>query len=74
MKKVVKYVEMKNKILIYIESCGISIEHLAKNLKISMDKFDRNNSENWNAEELLEICTYLEIDPMTFYTKKCRES
>lgn len=62
--------EMKNKVLDYIETCGISVEHLSKVLQIDSKKFQRNNKEDWEAQELLQICNYLKIDPVNFYTPK----
>ena len=62
--------EMKNKVLDYIETCEISVEHLSKVLQIDSKKFQRDNKENWEAQELLQICYYQEIDPLTFYTPK----
>ena len=62
--------EMKNKVLDYIETCEISVEHLSKVLQIDSKKFQRDNKENWEAQELLQICNYLEVDPLTFYTPK----
>ena len=62
--------EMKNKVLDYIEACEISVEHLSKVLQIDSKKFQRESKENWEAQELLQICNYLKIDPVNFYTPK----
>lgn len=70
LKKEVRYMEMKNKLLNYIDDCGISVDNLSEQLQISRDKFDKNNKKNWNAEDLLRICAYLKVDPMGFYIKK----
>ena len=62
--------EMKNKVLDYIETCGISVEYLSKVLQIDFQKFQRDSNEDWEAQELLQICTYLKVDPLDFYTPK----
>lgn len=63
--------EMKNKVIDYIQESGISVNYVSEILQIEKDKFDKNNEINWEAQELLEICAFLNIDPMRFYQKKC---
>lgn len=62
--------EMKNKMLDYIETYGISVEHLSKVLNIDLEKFQQSSRQDWNAQELLQICSYLNIEPTEFYTRK----
>ena len=61
---------MKDKIIDYIEACGISVEHLSEILHMDRKKFEKNSGVNWKAEELLEIGAYLDIDPMAFYDRQ----
>lgn len=62
--------EMKNTLLKYIETWGISVEHLSKELNMDVAKFQINSKQDWDAQELLQICSYLDIEPTNFYTKK----
>lgn len=65
--------EMKNKILDYIDDCGISVAELSQRLQIDKEKLDKESPADWNAEELLQICAYLKIDPVNFYTGKLEQ-
>lgn len=62
--------EMKNKLLNYIKFYGISVEHLSKVLNIAPEKFQESSKQDWNAQELLQICSYLNIEPTEFYARK----
>ncbi len=62
--------EMKNKLLNYIETCGISVEHLSRVLNIDLEKFQEDSRQDWDAQELLQVCSYLNIQPTEFYTNK----
>lgn len=62
--------EMKTKMLNYIETCGISVEHLSRVLNIDVEKFRADSKQDWDAQELLQICSYLNIEPTEFYTNK----
>ena len=62
--------KMKNRIIEYMETCEISFDHLSDALKIDRNKFEKNSKKDWSAEELLEICDYLDIDPSQFYEKQ----
>lgn len=53
-----------------METCEISFDHLSDTLKIDRNKFEKNSKKDWSAEELLEICDYLDIDPSQFYEKQ----
>ena len=64
--------EMKNKVIDYIEDCGISVAYLSEVLDMDRDKFDKTSEKNWEAQELLEVCAFLNIDPMKFYKRKCQ--
>lgn len=69
-KEAVIYMEMKNKLLDYIETCGISVDYLSRVLNIDEEKFQDNGRQDWDAQELLQICGYLKVDPAKFYIKK----
>lgn len=62
--------EMKNKILAYIESQQFSKVHMAQELHMTLDKFVQGNQVDWSAEELLKICVYIQVEPEKFYEKK----
>lgn len=68
----VQNMEMKNKVIDYIEDCGISVAYLSDVLDMDRDKFDKTSEKNWEAQELLEVCAFLNIDPMKFYKRKCQ--
>lgn len=68
----VQNMEMKNKVIDYIEDCGISVAYLSEVLDMDRDKFDKTSEKNWEAQELLEVCAFLNIDPMKFYKRKCQ--
>lgn len=67
------YMEMKNNLLNYIQTYGISVEHLSKVLNIDLEKFQESSRQDWNAQELLQICSYLNIEPTQFYTRKINQ-
>lgn len=69
-KETVIYMEMKSKLLDYIETCGISVDYLSRVLNIDKEKFQDNGRQDWDAQELLQICGYLKVDPLEFYIKK----
>lgn len=58
---------MKNRIIEYIEAQELSKVCIAKNLHMNLDKFERGNQVDWSAEELLQICVYIQVDPEQFY-------
>lgn len=62
--------EMKNKVIDYIQACGISVTYLSEALQMEEEKFSKNTEEDWEARELLDVCAFLNIDPMSFHTKK----
>lgn len=66
--------EMKNKVLNYVETCGVSVEHLSRVLNIDIEKFKEDSRQDWDAQELLQVCSYLNIQPMEFYTSKMNQS
>lgn len=70
LKKEGKRMKMKNRIIEYMETCEISFDSLSDILNIDRNKFEKNSRQDWSAEELLEICTYLQIDPKRFYEKQ----
>lgn len=62
--------EMKNKLLNYIEDSGISVEYLSEEPEMDIKKFQLDDRHDWNAHEFLQICSYLDIEPTRIYTKK----
>lgn len=62
--------DMKNKIIAYIEAQNISKIHMAQELHMSLDKFERGNEVGWTAEDLLKICVYIQVEPEQFYERK----
>ncbi|MDE6313402.1 MAG: helix-turn-helix domain-containing protein [Lachnospiraceae bacterium] len=62
--------EMKNRILDYMEASSISVAELSDSLQIETEKLKKGNKADWDAQDLLKICAYLEIDPMEFYARK----
>lgn len=56
----------------YIKKKGITMTSISKNTNISVSKLQRSLSENKRAlrtDEFLEICNYIEQNPMKFYCK-----
>lgn len=64
--------EMKKILLNYIENSGISVEHLSEELDMDIKKFQPDDKYDWNAQEFLQICSYLNIEPMQIYNKKIK--
>lgn len=62
--------EMKRKIIEYMEEENISIDYISGILHIEQKKFDKNGDIDWNADDLLKICAFLDLDPMQFYKKR----
>lgn len=62
--------EMKKNIIEYMEEQNISIDYISGILCIEQKKFDKNGDIDWNADELLRICAFLDVDPMRFYKKR----
>lgn len=63
---------MKKSILEYMEVHKISVKDVARELNIKQEKFYQDNQECWSAEDLLEICHYLKVDPREFWKKKVK--
>lgn len=64
--------QIRLQILDYMEKSEISMEDIAKELKMDKKKFQKENKKNWSAEELLEICRYLQVDPRMFWETTLR--
>ncbi|MBQ3782125.1 MAG: hypothetical protein IIT46_12750 [Lachnospiraceae bacterium] len=58
---------MKNKVLDYIEEKNVSIDILKEKTGLKSEKFERGNDVDWSAEDLLVICAYLDVEPMELY-------
>ena len=56
----------------FIRNKGITIVSISKNTGISYDKLRRSFrlGRPLTADELLAVCSYLEVDPMVFHIKK----
>ena len=53
-----------------MEEENISIDYISGILHIEQKKFDKNGDIDWNADDLLKICAFLDLDPMQFYKKR----
>ncbi len=62
--------DMKSKIIAYIETQKISKVQMAQELHMDLDKFEQGNTLDWTAEELLKICVYIQANPEQFYDRK----
>lgn len=62
--------DMKSKIIAYIETQNISKVQMAQELHMDLDKFEQGNTLDWTAEELLKICVYIQANPEQFYDRK----
>lgn len=62
--------DMKNKIIAYIEAQNLSKVDIAKELHMHLDKFQSGNQVEWSAEELLKICFYIQVNPECFYESR----
>lgn len=50
----------------YIDDNNISLERIERDTRVSIKKLIINSNENLNATEFLDICYYLNIDPLLF--------
>lgn len=50
----------------YIDENNISLERIEKDTRVSVKKLIVNSNENLNATEFLDICDYLNLDPLVF--------
>ena len=59
---------MKNKNVVewianYIREEGFSVQRVAKDLKIPEHKLRGGQNEDLSAEEFLDLCSYLQVEP-----------
>lgn len=62
--------EMKNKIIEYMNEQEVSVDEISEGTKISKDKFQKESNVDMTASEMLSVCAYLGVDPERFYTRK----
>lgn len=67
--KVGDTMQIRLRILEYMEKSKISVDDVAKELQIDKEKFQRDSKKNWSAEDLLEVCGYLQVDPRMFWKR-----
>lgn len=68
--KEVKTMEVTKEIVDYIRNNNISAMEISKKTKVDINLLLGNSDRKMNATEMLEICSYLGIDPLSFL-KKC---
>lgn len=61
--------QIRLRILDYMEKRKISTDEVAKELHIDKEKFQKDSQKNWSAEDLLEVCGYLQVDPRMFWER-----
>ncbi len=68
--------EMKNKIIDYMESCGIDAKKVSDETGVSLRRLTRQSDADIDADDLCKLCTYLSVKPEDFYVRKmtARES
>lgn len=67
--KVGDTMQIRLRILDYMEKSKISTDDVARELHIEKEKFQKDSQENWSAEDLLEVCGYLQVDPRMFWKR-----
>lgn len=63
--KEVVTVEITREIVEYIRKNNISAAEISENTKVDLDLLLGNADRKMNATEMLEICSYLGIDPLS---------
>ena len=64
--KEVIIMEITREIVEYIRKNNISAAEISENKKVDLDLLLGNTDRKMNATEMLEICSYLGIDPLSF--------
>ena len=62
--------ELKNKIIDYINLRGLDIARVASDTGISIDCLNKESRVNIDADELCVLCVYLDVKPEDLYNKK----
>ena len=57
--------EITREIVEYIRKNNISAAEISENTKVDLDSLLGNTDRKMNATEMLEICSYLGIDPLS---------
>ena len=63
--KEVVTMEITREIVEYIRKNNISAAEISENTKVDLDLLLGNADRKMNATEMLEICSYLGIDPLS---------
>lgn len=63
--KEVVTMEITREIIEYIRKNNISAAEISENTKVDLDLLLGNADRKMNATEMLEICSYLGIDPLS---------
>lgn len=63
--KEVVTMEITREIIEYIRKNNISAAEISENTKVDLDLLLGNTDRKMNATEMLEICSYLGIDPLS---------
>ena len=63
--KEVATMEITREIVEYIRKNNISAAEISENTKVDLDLLLGNADRKMNATEMLEICSYLGIDPLS---------
>lgn len=58
--------QVEQNILRYIRLNKINVARLAAETGLRQELFSEKSHTEWEADELLRICTYLEVDPRRF--------
>ncbi len=62
--------ELKNKIIDYINLSGLDIARVASDTGVSVNCLTKESGVNIDADELCALCVYLGVKPENLYTRK----
>lgn len=57
--------EITKEIIEYIKNNNISVAEVSEKTKVDINLLSGNLDRKMNATELLEVCSYLELDPLS---------
>lgn len=57
--------EITKEIVDYIKKNNISVTEISEKTKVDINLLSGNSERKMNATEMLEVCSYLEIDPLS---------